>query len=457
MSHVPGRSTSLKTASGTLASAVADAGTFTISYPAREAPEVGVTNAGDFLGGMYHALIMNGAKLLYPDDFDISFGTSSITITNKAGSTWPANAKWVAQFDEPGKRVWASNADNRGVLMTRSGRSDVVLINLGAPDILDADGICASQSIAAGTNSTATSATLDGVLASANAVTGTREVVLDVPRNVVAAWTGTAVLAVEGYDEYGTFMVEKSASGTSMTGAKAFKTISRVWSSAAITSATVGTGDVLGLPIRLPGRYTVLAEMVDGRLCGDLAHIYMPFQINQTDVLAGTAARMVAPVTGRIVRVSTVVQVAPSLTAADVGTVSVSVAGNAVTGSTLTSYGTTAEANLGPVGSVASALVPLTSDNAAITAGQQIAVTASSSWASAGALNGVLEIAPAGGGIYKSGTFVAGITTAGGSTATTGDVRGTYTPPLACDGSLQFQLLVSLHDAGNRGITQYSE
>lgn len=456
MTTETGRSSSLKTATGTLGSAVADAGTFTIAYPARVGPDGGSTNAGDFYQGIYHTLVMNGAKLLYPDDFDLTFGTSSITVTNKTGSTWPADAKWFAQFDEPGKKVWASNLDGKGQVMNRSGRADVVLLTLGAPDILDADGICASQSIAAGTNSTATSATLDGALASANATTGTREVVLDVPRNVVAAWTGTAVLAVEGYDEYGTFMVEKSASGTSFTGAKAFKKISRVWSSAAITSATVGTGDVLGLPIRLPGQQHVLAEIIDGKVCGDQSRVYLPFQITQTDLLAGTAQQLVSPCAGEVVRVSTVVQVVGSLTAADVGTVCVQIAGTAITGSTLTSYGTTAEANVGVAGSVASALIP-ESSTAAVSAGTAIQIKPSSSWASAGALNGTVEIAPTGRGLYKSGTFVAGITTSGGSTATTGDVRGTWTPPIACDGSIVFQLLVSLPDPGSRGVTQYSE
>lgn len=457
MSHTQGRTTSYKTATGTLASAVADNGTFTVSYPTSDDPMGGATNAGDFLGGIFHRLVMNGAVLLYPDDFDLTFGTSNITITNKSGASWPVNAKWVAQFDQPGKTVWASDANNRGVRMNRTGRSDVVLITLGAPDILDADGICASQSISAGTNSTATSATLDGALASTNATTGSREVVLDVPRNVTASWTGTAVLAVEGYDEYGTFMVEKSASGTSFTGAKAFKTITRVWSSAAITSATVGTGDVLGLPIRVGARHNVLLELIDGKRAGDLSRIYLPFSINQTDLLAPTAQQLVSPVAGRISRVSTIVQIVGSLTAADVGTVNLTVGGNAVTGSTLTSYGTTAEANVGVAGSVATALIPESSDNAAVSVGSAIGVIGSSSWASKGALNGTVEIIPTNGAIYKSGTLTAGITTAGGSTATTGDVRGTYTPPIATDGSITFQLLVSLTDAGSRGITQYSE
>jgi hypothetical protein len=451
-----GRSTSHKTVTGQLASAVADAGTFTIAYPDSATPIPAATNAGDFYNAFFHRLVMNQSVLVYPDDFDLTFGSSSITVTNKTGATWASGSKWVAQFDEPGKKIFASDADNKGVSINRAGRADVVLISLGAPDAAVSNGICASQSIAAGTNSTATSGTLDGSLASTNATSGEREVVLDVPRNVVAAWTTTAVLAVEGYDEYGNFMVEKSASGTSLTGKKAFKKISRIWSSAAITSATVGTGDVLGLPAFLPGRQHVRAEIIDGLLVGDNERIYLPFHINSTDLLAGTAQQIVSPCAGEVVRVSTVVQVAGGTTANEIGTVHVTINGTAITGSTLTSYGTTAETNVGPVGSVASALIPASS-TAAVVAGDAIGIKPSSTWASAGALNGTVEIAPTGSGLYKSGTFVAGLTTGGGSTATTGDVRGTYDPPVDCDGSIVVQLLVSLPDPGNRGAAQYSE
>src|SRR5690606_6346890 len=102
------------------------------------------------------------------------------------------------------------------------------------------------------------SAILDGALVSGG------EAVFDVPRNVVAAWTGTAVCTVTGKDEYGETVVESSGSGTSMTGKKALKKVTDVSFSAAVTSATVGTGDVLGLPVFLPDSVYVLAELEDG-------------------------------------------------------------------------------------------------------------------------------------------------------------------------------------------------
>jgi hypothetical protein len=52
-----------------------------------------------------------------------------------------------------------------------------------------------------------------------------------------------------------------------------------------------------------------------------------------------------------------------------------------------------------------------------------------------------------------AGTFVAGVSTA--PSATTGDVRGTYDPNAACDGSKAFDLIISLPDPSYLGATQY--
>jgi hypothetical protein len=59
-------------------------------------------------------------------------------------------------------------------------------------------------------------------------------------------------------------LVESSASGTSFTGKKAFKTVTRIAVSADVTAATVGTGDVLGLPAFLGQTGYVLKELQDG-------------------------------------------------------------------------------------------------------------------------------------------------------------------------------------------------
>lgn len=60
------------------------------------------------------------------------------------------------------------------------------------------------------------------------------------------------------------------------------------------------------------------------------------------------------------------------------------------------------------------------------------------------------------GAVATAGTFAYGITTAGGSTATTGDVRGTYIPNSAPNGALTYELIVCVPDPGDIGIPQFA-
>jgi hypothetical protein len=140
-------------------------------------------------------------------------------------------------------RNFANNgtASEPGVFMSPINVYNIV------PVALDADGICAQQTLAAAGN-----ALLNGALASGGTVT------LDVPRNVIvdAAGAATAVLTVTGTDVYGIPMSEAiTLNGTTaVAGKKAFKTITRIAASAAATDFFVGTGDVFGLPIRADSR-----------------------------------------------------------------------------------------------------------------------------------------------------------------------------------------------------------
>lgn len=235
---------SFKTSETVVGSAVATSGTITFSYPAN-------TNAGNFAAFGHKIWVDKFQRLLSsPTDFSVSFGASNITVTYLGATSIPAGARVNAQFNVLG-------ADDGDLEITPAidGVSEVALveINLGAPDTADADGICASQ---AGT--AATPMTINGALAASGVAT------FDVPRNVVAAWTNTAVVTVTGKDAYGNTVVESSASGTSLAGKKAFKTITSVVPSANITGATVGSGDVLGIPVFLPGAAHVLKELQDG-------------------------------------------------------------------------------------------------------------------------------------------------------------------------------------------------
>lgn len=235
-----------KTAKHTPASAIATSGTFNVSYPEN-------TNSGSFRAAGAHKMFAIGLQAMFtsPADFTVSFGTSNITVTYLGTTSLPAEETIHLQFDMVGSD--ANELPDSFLGTERVAFAPSMLINLGAPDVADADGVCESQ---AGTADTAM--TLDGALVSDG------EAVFDVPRNVVAAWTTAATLTVTGEDEYGNVVVESSAAGTTMAGKKAFKKITSVVPDTNITGATVGTGDVLGLPVFIEGTGYVLAEMEDG-------------------------------------------------------------------------------------------------------------------------------------------------------------------------------------------------
>jgi hypothetical protein len=69
----------------------------------------------------------------------------------------------------------------------------------------------------------------------------------DVTRNVVGAWTTSSTVTVAGLDMYG-YPQTEAQTGTAFTGKKTFSQIISITSSASITAATFGTGNVLGLP-----------------------------------------------------------------------------------------------------------------------------------------------------------------------------------------------------------------
>ncbi len=225
-------------------SAVVTSGTITFSYPAN-------TNAGSFTAFGHKLWVDKFQRLLEsPTDFSVSFGASNITVTYLGSTTIAAGARLDAQFNTLGV-----DDSKTKIIPAVDGVNAFQALNvvLGAPIAADADGVCASQ---AGT--AATPMTINGALTSGGVAT------FDVPRNVVAAWTTSAVLTIKGTDAFGNAITESSASGTSHAGKKAFKTITSVVPSVNITGATVGTGDVLGLPVFLPGTAYVLKEIQDG-------------------------------------------------------------------------------------------------------------------------------------------------------------------------------------------------
>lgn len=229
-----------------LASSVADAGTFNVSYPDSR-------NAGDYQGGSNHGIVSNryGEISARAGEASFSFGTSNITITNNSGQTLAAGETIFVQLD----RLGADMETNALAHPESMAHTHVVTINLGAPDTADVDGIFAAY--------TGSTPALDGALVSGGVAT------LDVPRNIVVNSGGadTAVLTFTGTDVHGATVVESiTLNGiTAVAGKKAFKTITGVSSSGAIANgAFAGPGDVLGLPVYLPQTGQVLAELEDG-------------------------------------------------------------------------------------------------------------------------------------------------------------------------------------------------
>lgn len=240
---------SFKNVETTTGAAVATAGTITFAYPTN-------TNAGSFAAFGHKLWVEDFQSLLSaPGDFTVSFGASDITVTYNGTTTIPASCRVNAQFNVLGADDGDIHLDEpiEGVAETA-----LVTLNLGAPDTADANGYVESQDL------TALGVFSVDVTAAAALAAAALDGEADVPRNVVAAWTGTAVLTITGTDADGNIVVESSASGTSLAGKKAFKTITDITTSADITSLTVGTGDVLGLPVFLPGTAYVLKELEDG-------------------------------------------------------------------------------------------------------------------------------------------------------------------------------------------------
>lgn len=153
--------------------------------------------------------------------------------------------------------VFIGAAQNPGRTAERSGAEIAYpVIETIIPVVAAANNIATTQDVTL----VALNAILNGAAVSGGVAT------FDVPRNVVAAWTGTAVLTVRGTDAYGQAITESSASGVALNGVKAFKTITRVSTSADITALTVGSGVKLGLKYR-----PVVGGFVRGRLNEDSA------------------------------------------------------------------------------------------------------------------------------------------------------------------------------------------
>ena len=142
-----------------------------------------------------------------------------------------------------------AEGDQRGIPM-----ASLVQVSLGAPILLDANGLVTGETLSAAGNFT-----FNGALWS----TPDTDVTLDVPRGVqiVNAGASTTVITFYGTDKYGVPIQESITSDgtTPVFGLKAFKTITRIAAAGNTTgNVTIGTSDILGLPFRLENVADVL-------------------------------------------------------------------------------------------------------------------------------------------------------------------------------------------------------
>lgn len=421
-----------KTSETTLGSAVATSGTITFSYPAN-------TSSSDFAGYGHKIWVDKFQSLLSsPADFAVTFGASNITVTYSGSTTIPVGARVNAQFNIEGKDNGEVVTRLQDGTINRSALEPAVKVRLGAPDAADADGFVLSQDL---TSAGVFSINTDIATAlAAGALNGT----CDVPRNVVAAWTGNATMTITGTDEYGKAMVEQSSLGTSHTGLKAFKTVTNIEVSADVTSLTVGTGDVLGLPFYVGSAVEVLREYEDGALLArSNDKTYLSGTILEAAVDAGTGFNVVSPINGNIKKLTVISQ--GSVTTG--GDFTVEVGGIAVDGLTVTVDDAAVE------GDVDSDTPTAGAATAAVFEESRIEIIPSSGFASAADFNFILEIDATSPNAVNGTLATADDNTA---TATTGDVRGTYDPTTACDGSTSFDLLVISPDSEYKGVAQYA-
>lgn len=236
---------SIETLSVKLGATVGIGGTFNIPYPSGK-------SADDYAGNTGARLYSIAQGPIYQrfGDFSLAYTGSNIVVT-LSGAVGFTKGDTVFLDQDVGttadKHLTVADPDTMSVLTPMK-------INLGAPIASDSNGAVESQACTA----LAGLATgINGVLAADGVAT------FDVPRNVVAAWTDPAAITITGTDVYGNVMVESSASGTSLAGKKAFKTVTGVAVSADVTALTVGTSKVLGLPGYLADVTDVISELQD--------------------------------------------------------------------------------------------------------------------------------------------------------------------------------------------------
>ena len=420
-----------------LASALAGSGTLTVSYPVNAAGLP--TTAGEYSFGGAHQIVTSANDVfLFGRHFDITFNAASFVINWRASSpTLPAGTVIFVGLSTRGANTNPFTITGPQQNQGAASAAIEMHVRLGAPATSSATAVLAAVAVSGAT----TISTLTGALA----VNGIANMDSPAGRNVTAvssnAGDTTQTVTIRGYDYAGNKMTERlTLNGvTTVSGVKAFKQVTQLVVSATMTGTlSVGSGNVLGLPVYIPSSGLAYREVLNGALVSANTAIQrVPFFINQTDLLAPTVQDLIAPMSGTITDARANVQVA-------VGT-----GGTLVTGinGTPTTGGIITVANSATKGTrnTATAFTALNT----VAVGDRLTITPAS-FATTGAVNGYIEITPA-------TPLTAGLTSAT-ATISNADVRGTYTPASVPNGTNNYELLIALtEDPAYLGQAQFSD
>ncbi len=413
----------------TLGSDVANAGTFTAAYPA------GYT-AGDFSGAAGHYLSLNGTKLLQPQSITLSFGASTVTVTNGTGDAMLAGQKGALQLEIRGKAFPGAGSvpNGHGPKALQVSNLPGVVVDFGSPATLATAGIMAAKSVGA----TATSFAVSDFV---SATSGN----LDVPRNVTLLGSsgGDQVVTVNGFDAYDQPMSETlTASGTNVIqGLKAFARVTGATVAAggsASKTIALGWGDYLGLPIRVKDELQITAEQI-ADVIKRRELVRLGFQHTEAEMDAA-AVRYLAPgFAGKVIDAGIVLE----------DTVTTGGAMAYAVGST-TIVGLANTIANGATAGVFYSDTPTNDGTEYFLSTDYLTVTP------AGAINASAPVTEWMTVLKTDGKLATGQAKNTKATATTGDVRGTWKPNAGCDGTTSFALHVQAADVYDLGNYQYT-
>lgn len=251
---------------GNLAANVAAGGTVAIGLPTN-------VDVGRVQGALGHVLEMNNATLQSPKDFSVTLAGSTATVTNKTAGTWLAGSPFTLQLNQPGDAAFIGYGVNSTVqnplqqmrqplVAVAAIDTRFALINLGSPVAKSATAILnAGVSFQTSVNNPITTPVVVPGGAAGRAL------------QMVSSNVGdtTQTVTIVGTDYLGVTMTQALVlNGTTIVnGTKAFSTVTSIKTSALILGTlSVGTLDVLGLPVPLNMLGMVIQDLTNGAKSG---------------------------------------------------------------------------------------------------------------------------------------------------------------------------------------------